>query len=76
MDDVLAPNQVLTGMFMNVNNNPTFTPVSAQVASGSTVLFPNVSSDCVAEWRNRSISSLIEESFSIYVSDDGIYASG
>ena len=35
-----------------------------------------VSSDCVAECRSRSISSLIDESFSIYVSDDGMYASG
>ncbi len=35
-----------------------------------------VSSDCVAEWRRRSISSLIELSFSIYVSVDGTYASG
>ena len=33
-------------------------------------------SDAVAEWRNLSISSLIEASFSIYVSDDAIYASG
>ena len=30
-----------------------------------------VRSDCVAEWRNRSISSLIDESFSMYVSVDG-----
>lgn len=30
----------------------------------------------VAECRNLSISSLTEESFSIYVSDDAIYASG
>ena len=25
----------------------------------------------VAEWRSRSISSLIDESFSMYVSEDG-----
>ena len=30
-----------------------------------------VRSDAVAEWRNRSISSLIEESFSMYVSVGG-----
>ena len=30
----------------------------------------------VAEWRNRSISSLIDESFSMKVSVDGRYASG
>ena len=33
-------------------------------------------SESVAEWRNLSISSFIEASFSIYVSDEGIYASG
>ena len=30
----------------------------------------------VAEWRIRSISSLIVDSFSMYVSDCGTYASG
>ena len=30
----------------------------------------------VAEWRSRSISSLIDESFSMYVSVWGTYASG
>ena len=35
-----------------------------------------VSRPAVAEWRRRSISSLIEESFSMYVSLDGMYASG
>ncbi len=35
-----------------------------------------VSSECVAEWRSRSISSLMVESFSMYVSDEGTYASG
>ncbi len=35
-----------------------------------------VRSECVAEWRMRSISSLMLESFSMYVSDDGTYASG
>ena len=33
-------------------------------------------SEAVAEWRSLSISSLIEASFSIYVSDEAIYASG
>ena len=32
--------------------------------------------EAVAECRNLSISSFIEASFSIYVSDCGIYASG
>ncbi len=35
-----------------------------------------VSSEWVAEWRSRSISSLMDESFSIYVSEEGTYASG
>ena len=30
----------------------------------------------VAAWRRRSMSSLIEASFSMYVSDEGRYASG
>ena len=34
------------------------------------------SSDDVAAWRRRSMSSLREESFSMYVSDEGRYASG
>jgi hypothetical protein len=35
-----------------------------------------VSSDCVAECRSRSISSLIELSFAMYVSVCAMYASG
>ena len=35
-----------------------------------------VSSACVAECRRRSISSLMVESFSMYVSLEGTYASG
>jgi hypothetical protein len=35
-----------------------------------------VSSEWVVEWRSLSISSLIDESFSMYVSVDGMYASG
>jgi len=34
------------------------------------------SSADVAEWRNRSTSSLMEESFSMYVSVCAMYASG
>ena len=34
------------------------------------------SSASVAAWRMRSISSLMIESFSMYVSVDGTYASG
>ena len=35
-----------------------------------------VRSECVAECRIRSISSLMDESFSMYVSEEGMYASG
>ena len=35
-----------------------------------------VSNECVAECRSLSISSLIDESFSMYVSEEGMYASG
>ena len=35
-----------------------------------------VRSEWVAECRIRSISSLMDESFSMYVSDEGTYASG
>ena len=35
-----------------------------------------VSSAWVAAWRIRSISSLMDESFSMYVSVEGTYASG
>ena len=35
-----------------------------------------VRSACVAAWRIRSISSLMVESFSMYVSVEGTYASG
>ena len=35
-----------------------------------------VMSEWVAWWRSFSISSLIDESFSMYVSEDGMYASG
>ena len=42
----------------------------------TTMTSRRVSSPAVAEWRRRSISSLIEESFSMYVSLDGMYASG
>lgn len=42
----------------------------------TTITSRRVSSEFVAEWRSRSTSSLIEESFSMYVSDCGTYASG
>ena len=42
----------------------------------TTTVSRRVSSDDVAAWRNRSISSLIALSFSMYVSVRGMYASG
>ena len=42
----------------------------------TTMMSRRVSSDEVAEWRNRSMSSLTVASFSMYVSHDGMYASG
>jgi hypothetical protein len=42
----------------------------------TTITSRRVSRAAVAEWRKRSISSLIDESFSMYVSLDAMYASG
>ncbi len=42
----------------------------------TTIVSGRVSSADVAAWRSRSTSSLTDESFSMYVSDDGTYASG
>jgi hypothetical protein len=38
--DVLVPADVLTAVFFNMAGNPTLTPLSVVLASGSTVLFP------------------------------------
>nr|WP_323673662.1 hypothetical protein [Candidatus Poriferisodalis multihospitum] len=42
----------------------------------TTITSRRVSSAAVAECRSRSISSLMLESFSMYVSEAGMYASG
>lgn len=47
-----------------------------QETEATTTTSLRVSREFVAEWRSRSTSSLIEESFSMYVSDCGTYASG
>lgn len=47
-----------------------------QETEATTTTSLRVSSEFVAEWRRRSTSSLTEESFSMYVSDCGTYASG
>ena len=47
-----------------------------QLTEATTMTSLRVSSAAVAEWRSRSISSLIELSFSMYVSLDAMYASG
>jgi hypothetical protein len=41
--DVLDPTDVLTAVFFDIKNSPTLTPVSAVLANGSTVLFPDPS---------------------------------
>jgi hypothetical protein len=46
--DVTAPNQVLTALFFDAKGSPSFSPVSVDVASGSSVLFPNANGDCAA----------------------------
>jgi hypothetical protein len=38
--DVMAPSDVLTALFFNIAGNPSLTPYSATLASGSSVLFP------------------------------------
>jgi hypothetical protein len=43
-----------------------------QLTEATTMTSRRVSSPAVAEWRSRSISSLIDESFSMYVSLDGM----
>jgi hypothetical protein len=51
--DVLQPTQVLTGVFFTLAGNPTLTPVSAELGTGSTVLFPpkgGVGSSVGDEW--------------------------
>ncbi len=47
-----------------------------QETEATMITSSRVRSECVAEWRIRSISSLIIESFSMNVSDEGTYASG
>ena len=47
-----------------------------QETVATTTTSRRVSRDIVAEWRSRSTSSLTEESFSMYVSVCGTYASG
>ena len=47
-----------------------------QLTEATTMTSWRVSSAAVAEWRSRSISSLIDQSFSMYVSLDAMYASG
>ncbi len=47
-----------------------------QETVATTTTSRRVSSDIVAEWRSRSTSSLTDESFSMYVSVCGTYASG
>lgn len=43
---VTNANQVLTGLFFNLTGSPALTAVSADVNSGSSVLYPDNSNDC------------------------------
>jgi hypothetical protein len=47
-----------------------------QDTEATTIVSRRVRSAAVAEWRSRSISSLMAASFSMKVSLDGMYASG
>ena len=47
-----------------------------QETDATTITSRRDTSELVAAMRNRSISSLIDESFSMNVSDEAIYASG
>jgi hypothetical protein len=55
-NDVLNPSQVLTAVFFDIASNPTLTPLSALLASGSTVLFgyPSNGGDVGGEWAYAS----------------------
>lgn len=42
MDETLIPADLLTGVYWNIAGDPALTPISAVLGSGSTVLFPGV----------------------------------
>ena len=49
--DVVKPVDVLTGVFFNIDGNPTLTPLTATVGAGSTVLFGSApGGDVSGEW--------------------------
>lgn len=49
--DVMVPADVLTGVFFTIAGNPTLTPVSAKLSSGSTVFFgPTGGGNVGGEW--------------------------
>jgi len=52
--DVLQPNQILTALFFDISGNPSLTPISAMLASGSTVWFgPSNGGNVGGEWAYR-----------------------
>jgi hypothetical protein len=69
--DVLAPSEVLTGVFFKVNNDPALTRISAILASGSSVYGGGVSSgnSVGGEWAYLN-------GLNIYGANQGISSSG
>ena len=63
---------------LGIEVEPTEEEVKKQIQETLETIITSFRSDsaAVAECRNFSISSLTDESFSIYVSEDGTYASG
>ncbi|MBI5601925.1 MAG: PEP-CTERM sorting domain-containing protein [Deltaproteobacteria bacterium] len=57
--DVMAPSDVLTALFFNITGNPSLTPGSATLASGSSVLFGGSDPGGVVggEWAYTNIAS-------------------
>jgi hypothetical protein len=49
-DDVRAASDVLTAVYFNVNNNPSFTPVSATIPAGTVVFGPDGGGNVGGEW--------------------------
>lgn len=56
-NDVLVPTEVLTAVFFDIQGDPTLIPLSAELNSGSTVLFPPstpVATNVGGEWAYKS----------------------
>ncbi len=71
--DVMAPSDVLTGLFFNITGNPALTGISAILAPGSSVLFGGTDPGGVVggEWAYTSSASIAPG-----VTKEGISSSG